>query len=168
MLSPVNRLGSHLGWIRLLINLLLNLHTSHSTPTTAFLQHSYFTHIHTHNITFKFLRNYNISTKPHIFYFTVKIFLHIKFTFKYLTLYKTYQNLFHVVKTFLRVHTSEQWIQRSLLKTFLSNLHQISTFYEDMFDVIVVRKRTRKLYSPMDDTQWYKHTSAFGTKSSSG
>ena len=31
-----------------------------------------------------------------------------------------------------------------------------------------VRKRPRKLYSPMDDERGYKHTSAFDTKSSSG
>ena len=35
-------------------------------------------------------------------------------------------------------------------------------------DLECSRKRTRKLYSPMDDERRHKHTSAFDTKSSSG
>ena len=42
--------------------------------------------------------------------------------------------LFQVVKIFLQIHILEQWIQRSLLKIFFSNLHQISTLYQDMLD----------------------------------
>ena len=43
-------------------------------------------------------------------------------------------NLFQEVNIFLRIHKSEQRIQRSLLKIFLPHLHPINTFYQNMFD----------------------------------
>ena len=52
-----------------------SLNISHNISTA-----SYFKHTHTHKIT-------HISTKPHTFCITVKIFLHTKFTSKYLILH---------------------------------------------------------------------------------
>ena len=94
--EPGQPLGDTSGLNTNSIYLLLTLHTSHLTSTTILLQ--YFisnthtrararahTHTHTHTHT-------HFSTKPQTFYITI-IFLHTKFTLKYLILYRTYQSL---------------------------------------------------------------------------
>ena len=54
-------------------------------------------------------------------------------------------NLFQVVKTFLRIPMSEQWIQRSLRKIFLSNLQSIKSAHsiKICLTVIVVLDATQ-------------------------
>ena len=41
------------------------------------------------------------------------------------------------------IHISEQEIQRSVLKIFLSYLLRIGTLYQDMFDVIILLYATQ-------------------------
>ena len=74
----------------------------------------------------------HISTKPKLFCITVEILLHIKSTLKYLILYKTYQSLSSSQTNSLDSHFGTVNAKISLQN--ISNLHQISTFYQDMFD----------------------------------
>ena len=73
----------------------------------------------------------NFSLSPSYSLTNCKTF-HINFFFFFI-FWKTHQSLARNQKYF-RNHVPKEWIQRSLFEIFLSNLQQISTFNQDMFN----------------------------------
>ena len=62
------------------------------------------------------------------------------------------------------LHRLQEGLRQGFACSFVGTMKK----YNISTNLIQVRKRTRKLYSPKEDERWYRHTSAFDIKSSSG